>query len=249
MPGPRLLVTRPEPAAAGFAKAAERLGFDPVLEPLLRYRATDVALPDLDAVQAVLATSAEGVRAFAARTARRDLPLYAVGGATAAAARTAGFRDVAAAEGDGRSLADLAAAELEPAGGPLLHARGADIAFDLAAALADAGFETIGVVLYAAEAADALSPATRRLIRAGGIEYAAFFSPRSSRTFVRLANEAELGPGLAGTTAAALSANVAAPLNDLPWRRVLTAERPDAASLLQTLAASLRETAPSNGAS
>ena len=49
---------------------------------------------DLDGVQALIATSANGVRAFAARDPRRSLPVCAVGDATARAASDAGFADV-----------------------------------------------------------------------------------------------------------------------------------------------------------
>ena len=45
----------------------------------------------LDGVQAILATSANGVRALARRTPRRDLPLFAVGPQTAARGAEAGI--------------------------------------------------------------------------------------------------------------------------------------------------------------
>ena len=60
----------------------------------LRPEATHASGPFLDGVQAVLFTSANGVRAFAAATTRRGFRAFAVGDATAAAARAAGFADV-----------------------------------------------------------------------------------------------------------------------------------------------------------
>ena len=66
---------------------AERMaarGHDVLLAPLLTTRLFDGPDIMLEEVQAVLATSANGVRALARRTARRDIPIFAVGSQTAA---------------------------------------------------------------------------------------------------------------------------------------------------------------------
>src|SRR5229473_1898951 len=93
----------------------------------------------LRGVQAVLFTSANGARAFARATARRDLAVIAVGDATARTARALGFADIASAGGDVGDLAALVAARLDPRRGALLHAAGSVVAGDLAARLRAAG--------------------------------------------------------------------------------------------------------------
>ena len=89
MTGPTLLITRPEEDARLFAEEAEAIGFAPVFEPLLRIEPLQAPqLPD-SAVQAVLFTSANGVRAFINAYGGLGCPAYAVGDATARAARDA----------------------------------------------------------------------------------------------------------------------------------------------------------------
>ena len=71
------------------------------------------------ALGAVLITSANGARAVAAHPRRGELtalPVLAVGQASAAAARAAGFADVTSADGDGGDLARLAATRFAGAG-------------------------------------------------------------------------------------------------------------------------------------
>ena len=68
---PRVLVTRPAADAAPLAERWRGLGFEPVTEPLLTIVPTDAAI-DLDGVQAGLLTSANGARALARATRRRD---------------------------------------------------------------------------------------------------------------------------------------------------------------------------------
>jgi uroporphyrinogen-III synthase len=195
--------------------------------------------PFLDGVQAALFTSANGVRAFAAATPRRDFRAFAVGDATAAAARDAGFTDVAGAGGAVEDLARLVIARLKPKDGALIHAAGSVTAGDLAGLLEAAGFAVRRAVLYEAAPSEALSPATRDAIVRGDIDAALFFSPRNAATFVRLATG--LDEGCKHMIAVALSATVAEKLAPLPWRRVAVASAPNEDALLAALDASLAE--------
>src|SRR5687768_7761156 len=126
----RVLVTRPLEEARQFAERLSAFGIEAVLTPLLSIEFLDAALPPLAGVQAFIATSANGVRALAARTAERALPLYAVGDATARAAQDAGFTTVSSAAGDSHDLAALLQRQLDPAHGRLLHVSGAETGGD-----------------------------------------------------------------------------------------------------------------------
>src|SRR4029077_17748920 len=86
----RLLITRPRADAEAFAQILRRRGHVAIVAPLMEVVPHDGPPLALDSVQAVLATSANGVRALAARAARRDVPLYAVGPQTAEAAEQEG---------------------------------------------------------------------------------------------------------------------------------------------------------------
>ena len=96
-PRPRVLVTRPSADAIPLAGELQRRGFDVLLQPLLRIETPDGPPLDLAGVQALLFTSANGVRAFARRSDVRTLAVYAVGDATAATAKAEGFQSVASA--------------------------------------------------------------------------------------------------------------------------------------------------------
>lgn len=120
----RVIVARPRAAAAAFAKLLARRGIDAVAAPVLEIapRAGVDVDGALAGAQAVLLTSANGARALAANTARRDVEILAVGDATAAAARGAGFRAARSVDGDAAALARFAAARLDAGAGPVVHA-------------------------------------------------------------------------------------------------------------------------------
>ncbi len=243
----RWLVTRPREEAERFAEAMRDRGLDPVIAPILEIEPVDPGPIDLGDVQAVLATSRNGIDAFARRVTRRDLPVLAVGDATAELARSLGFRDVASAAGDGADLADLARARLDPAGGVLLHPSGEDVARDLTALLA--GFTVRRIVLYRARPAAALPPAAVAALADPGLAGVVFFSPRTAKVFATLAARVELTHRLAGLTAVCLSPAVAQALDPSPWRAVRIADRPDSPSLLARLSdfPAEQETRTANG--
>jgi uroporphyrinogen-III synthase len=228
----RALVTRPIEDAEPLADALRARGIEPVIEPLLIIKPLPAALPALDGVRALLFTSANGVRAFAAASERRDPPVLAVGPSTADAARAAGFAQVESADGDVSALAERVAARVPPGEGKLLHVAGSAVAGDLSAQLAARGYAVERVALYEAVPADALSPAVADDLAAGRIDWVLLFSPRTAATFARLVRAAGRADALKRCAAVCLSAAVAEAVATLPWHTVRIATKPDQANLL-----------------
>jgi uroporphyrinogen-III synthase len=229
------LVTRPRPEADGLAAALAARGVESIVAPLIEIRYRDGVALDLADVQAVLCTSANGVRALAWASRERRLPLFAVGEATAACARAEGFAAVASAGGDVDALARLAAARLQPQDGRLLHAGGSEVAGDLVGALRRHGFDADRAILYEARPAAALSPQTLRALRNGELDFALFFSPRTAATFARLASAADVAGCCAAIAALSISAAADAEIGPLPWRERRVARHPTQAAMLETL--------------
>lgn len=235
----RILVTRPEPDASAFARELTAVGAEAVIAPLLEISFSEGRdpdfVPDLEGVQALLFTSANGVRALAKLGAVPGLPVLAVGDATAQAAKEAGFGDVASADGDVDDLARLVGERLDPAAGPLVHVAGSAVAGDLSGALTAVGFTVRREVLYAVEMAKNLPAAAADALRNGSVDGVAMFSPRTGAAFVSLVQQAGLETTCAKLTAYCLSANVKAAVRDLPWGAVRVAARPETAALVDAI--------------
>jgi uroporphyrinogen-III synthase len=231
----RALVTRPRADAALITAELKARGFEVLLEPLIEIAPRAGATLAFDGVQGLLATSANGVRALADKTTRRDLPLWAVGDATGAEARRLGFAQVESAAGDVTALASLVAARVDPKRGALLHAAGSVQAGDLTGSLESRGFTVRRAVLYDARPAEALSAELAAALRADRLDIALFFSPRTAAGFVRLARAADLGDSCGGMTGYALSGAVAQALDAHSWRALRVAHRPTQDALLAAL--------------
>jgi uroporphyrinogen-III synthase len=165
---------------------------------------------------------AEDVGAFRpiSRPTERALSVLAVGDATAAAAHEEGFADVRSAGGDAAALVALAKQALDPRGGKVLHISGMQVATDIAAALAEAGYTTERHIAYDAVATSALPPALHE-----PIDIVLFHSARAASAYLAL------GAPLAGRIAACLSPAVAEAARG-GWTRVVVSPAPRADALL-----------------
>ncbi len=226
----RLLITRAADEAERLAGNLGARGHDCAVAPLIDIVPRPGIRLDGEGVQAFLLTSANGARCLARATARRDLPVFCVGDATARAAAGLDFEDVHTAGGDVEALATLVAAHADPAGGRLVHAAAATLAGDLSGRLESAGFAVERVTLYDSIAATALPAAVSETLLGQGFDGVLFFSPRTAATFVTLARS--LGADLGAGTAYCLSAAVAAVVEPLGFGRVLVAARPTEADLI-----------------
>jgi uroporphyrinogen-III synthase len=208
----RVLVTRARDDALRTAATLRRMGHDPVLAPVLELRATGCPVPEGDWT-ALLATSAHAFPPVGPHLpqALRALPLFAVGTATAQAAREAGHATVVVGPGRAQDLAAALPASW-PAGSRLLYLAGRDRGPDLEQALAARGLDVLAVAVYEAVAATALADEARHALGDGGPLAVLHYSARSATILLRLALAAGLREAVARATHACLSQAVAEPL-------------------------------------
>jgi len=232
----RLLVTRPREDAASFAELLRARGHIPTIAPIMDVRPHDGPPIALEGVQALVATSANGVRALAHRTRKRNVPLYAVGPQTAEAAKSVGFKTVHSAEGDSAALVEFVADRADPAKGLLLHAAGAETAGRLRQALQAKGFKVETLVLYDAVPMSELPDNAKDALREGSLDGVLLFSPRSAKTFATLTTEAKLEAACGTLDAFCISAATAAALSPLSFARVSVAGAPNQDAMLALIA-------------
>lgn len=185
----RLLVTRPEPDATREAETLVGLGHEPVRSPLLEIEFLDDVPLALDGAQAIVITSRNALRALGTHPERDKavaLPLFAVGEATAWAARQLGFTEVTIGPGTGAGLPPIICREVHPDNGPLVHIGAEKVAFDLKGALEEDGFTLRRVILYRSHPVETLSEPVVAGLKDGDIDGVLLLSPRTARAFARL---------------------------------------------------------------
>ncbi|MSO71377.1 MAG: uroporphyrinogen-III synthase [Alphaproteobacteria bacterium] len=233
----KVLITRPAEEGAALATVLAARGIEALVEPLLSIQMLATPPLELAGVQAIAVTSANGARALgrAWPAGAPRLPIFAVGPASATAARAAGFTSVEAGTEDVAGLAKLIGAWLDPSAGSVLHVAGTTLAGDLAGLLAAAGFAARRDALYQANAASALSLEAHDALAQRELDAVLLFSPRTTAILVALLKAEGLTNACAGIDALCLSARVAEAASVLPFRRRRVAQVPTESALLALL--------------
>ncbi len=240
-----LIVTRPSEDAEKLVAALENQGHSAVSAPMIRIENLPAAeIPEAN-WQAIAVTSANSVRALAARSdlhRLQSIPVLAVGPSSAQAATQAGFTNVSSADGDLDALMKLAIQRLSPSEGPVLYPSGVTISGDLKSQLESNGYDCSRVPLYEAVATTQLSAELIGSIQQCQADGVVLFSPRTARIWAKCLAKADLIQAASRLTHWCLSNAIAAALHDeIPsWRaaqNVVTAPDPNENSLLQTIGA------------
>jgi uroporphyrinogen-III synthase len=227
----RILITRPEPGATETATRIAALGHSPVIAPLLSIIVADVRAPR--GVAATLLTSRNAVSGCP--PCLHDLPVFAVGTATATRAMEAGFSQVFDADGDATSLAIMVGEMLSPANGSLFLPTGQGQGRDLAASLRQRGYRVVRRIAYRAAGVPELPDSAAIPLCQGKLAAVMFFSGETSRHFVRLIQAAGLVETVRDIEAVSISERAAVALRQLPWRRISVAAKPNQDAMLVLL--------------
>jgi len=229
---PRVVwVSRAQPGAAATAARLAALGVAALIEPLLEVRRLDDTLIDLAGVSAIAFTSANAVAAFAERSPERSMRVFAVGDATATAARAARFASVLSAQGDVTALASALSTRKRELPGFILYPAAAEPAQDLAGALEAVGLKVRQVTLYETVTLEPSDALIAQLPELGGVLVHSAKAARALAAFLK----AHPAPSL---VAYCLSRQVARPLARAGLAAVLCADAPNETALLGLLGAS-----------
>jgi uroporphyrinogen-III synthase len=235
-----VLVTRPQPDNEMTASALRAAGFEVLLAPMLRFEPVSDHEGAGGRYGAVIVTSANALRAVPPDLAAiRSLPLFAVGGRTAEAARQAGFQTVAAADGDVAALRELivagARAKKLRKTHPLLYLAGADLAGDLAGELEAEGFHVVTRTTYRMVPVSKLPQQTIEAFAANAIKAVLHYSRRSARAFIDAARGAGVEISALATPQCCMSDSVAAVLREAGATQLAVARTADENGLFEAL--------------
>lgn len=237
-----MLVTRPEPDGQATLERLAALDIKALAAPLMTRQNLVARLPPAEGFAGIAVSSANTLRALAEMDALDPLlekPLFAVGDRTAHEARQLGFTAISTADGTLASLVTtIALARLT---GPVLYPAGRHQSGDLAHALAPHGLMVVTVPVYEMVAQPSLGDEIAAALakrRFGGV---LVYSRRTAEIFCSLA-----GPLLPAAhrrilPMLCLSENIAAPLLENQFSRVLLADHPSEEAMMALALAFARE--------
>lgn len=242
-----ILVTRPHSDNEATAEGLRARGHVVLFAPVLKFE--PVAFHDESEADynGIIVTSANAIRAVAPQLQNRELlqlPLFAVGEHTAAAARDAGFVRVIVAGGDAAALRDKvvqsARDKVVKKKSTLLYLAGADLSRDLGGELGAEGFNVVTQTTYRMAPVKHLPREVCEGFAAHGIGAVLHYSRRSARAFLEAARDEGIEISALAIPQCCLSETVAGVLREAGASQVLVAATPDENALFDALERALR---------
>lgn len=228
---PAIIVTRAEPDGASTAARIEALGVRALQAPLLQMQSVLFPVPDATKYDAVIFTSANGVKALEQSGQLAgfvDLPLFTVGDRTADVARQAGFTNIASADGNLEDLVALVQRELTQ--GRIYYPAAKHRSGDLATVLAP--IEVDSVICYEMVPATVLPDDIIALLNSGDACAILLYSRRTAEIFCDLVVDILPQDKRSNITALCLSENVAAPMVANHFTRIGLADYPSEEAMM-----------------
>lgn len=236
-----ILLTRPEPRLSAYADELGGMFEGRIIcikSPLLEIKPL-IAAPNIDDVQALLFTSANGVRTYSKlNELKPNVPCFCVGDKTAMEARTHGY-EAFSAKGGADELVQLAATVLDQHGGPIQYIRGMIATGEIASKLRIKGFTVDEHIIYEQRPL-ALNDDALNAFNQGDIDILPLFSPMTARL---LTDEIQQNPDWSTDQihAVFLSKNVQKNTKGLAFRSSSTLETPSADAMTAEIAKYLRQ--------
>ncbi len=234
----KILLTRPREQSEAIASEFRSEGIGVWIEPMLTIVPKLEASIDPSDYKALLVTSVNGAETLAKVTENRESVLYAVGEVTKASLIRNGFRNVCSANGNVEDLLETVAQRENPGSGKILHVGGDNLAGNLVERLRLRGFSASHFIIYRSVASEYLSNELISLLKGNKIDGVVFFSPRTAKVFVSLAEKASCEKALLSMTAFCLSASVCKAVQPRAWGHLVVSDRSTGPGLVSAVIAS-----------
>lgn len=239
----RVLITRPENRAGSTAAKLAELGHEVVSLPLFAPVGDEAALRQALATPhaAIAVTSAEAVRGLAdlgdSLAPHLDTPVFAVGRASARAARQTGFANVEVSTGGGPELARLVIDHFKeaPPALPILYLAGEKRMGRFEKILAENGFECVVAETYRMEPVTYSIEEQQTLLVDRKADAVMFYSRETANAFFELAIFAQSREAIGKTLFLCLSRNIAEAVPEELRTSAVVSDNPDEDELIDLL--------------
>lgn len=234
-----IVITRPLGDESILRDELLERGYHVIHEPLTsivllhnaRFEVEDALLAEPDAV---IVTSKHAVQALALLTQLRDVFLLCVGEATANVADQLGFERVSITGETVDHLIDYIL-ECYDEESKFLYVSGEYVSADISEALSVRAMNVERVVVYEATPSEALSDTLVEQVKRGQIDTFTFFSARTAKIFLSLAEKSGVMDSLKKMDAFCLSEAIAEVLSDSGWNKIYSSDKATLASMVSLI--------------
>ena len=215
-----ILFTRPLEDCHEMILKFQSLGHEISHLPLINIEGLKYEAPNYSEFKAIIFTSANAVKFLDIKNIDKKLKCFCVGSATEKKARSVGFQNVFAAEGNVNNLKELILQNFKPSEGKLIYISGEIISSDLDKELISSGYTIERLINYRANPIEKYDESFIEKLKLKMPEITYIYSQNSAINFLKVIKNYQLETLWMNTNLMCIGEKTSSILNEIKWKKI-----------------------------
>ncbi|MDA7470385.1 uroporphyrinogen-III synthase [Candidatus Pelagibacter ubique] len=215
-----ILFTRPLEDCHEMILKFQSLGHEISHLPLINIEGLKYEAPNYSEFKAIIFTSTNAVKFLDIKNLDKKLRCFCVGSATEKKARSAGFQNVFAAEGNVGNLKELILQNFKPSDGKLIYISGEIISSDLDKELISNGYTIERLINYRANPIEKYDENFIEKLKLKMPEITYIYSQNSAINFLKVIKNYKLETLWMNTNLMCIGEKTSSILNEIKWKKI-----------------------------
>ncbi len=215
-----ILLTRPLEDCYEMILKFQNLGHQISHMPLISIERINHENIDYSDFQGIIFTSSNAIKFLDLKKIDKRTKCFCVGNATEKKARSFGFQNVFAAEGNVNNLKEIIIQNFKTSEGQLIYVSGEIIASDLDNKLISEGFNIKRIVNYKAKPVEKLDEEFILKIKSKMPDIVYIYSQNSAENFLKIIKNYQLADFWMDTNLMCISEKTSSILNEIKWKKI-----------------------------
>lgn len=215
-----ILFTRPLEDCHEMILKFQSLGHEISHLPLISIEGLKYEAPNYSEFKAIIFTSANAVKFLDIKNIDKKLKCFCVGSATEKKARSVGFQNVFAAEGNVGNLKELILQNFKPSDGKLIYISGEIISSDLDKELISSGYTIERLINYRANPIEKYDESFIEKLKLKMPEITYIYSQNSAINFLKVIKSYQLETLWMNTNLMCIGEKTSSILNEIKWKKI-----------------------------
>ncbi|MDB4226694.1 uroporphyrinogen-III synthase [Candidatus Pelagibacter sp.] len=215
-----ILFTRPLEDCHEMILRFQSLGHEISHLPLINIEGLKYEVPNYSEFKGIIFTSSNAIKFLDIKNIDKKLKCFCVGDATEKKARSAGFQNVFAAEGNVNNLKELILQNFKLSEGKLIYISGEIISSDLDKELASSGHTIERLINYRANAIEKYDEGFIEKLKLKMPEITYIYSQNSAINFLKVIKNYQLESLWMNTNLMCIGEKTSSILNEIKWKKI-----------------------------
>jgi uroporphyrinogen-III synthase len=215
-----ILFTRPLEDCHEMILKFQSLGHEISHLPLINIEGLKYEVPNYSEFKGIIFTSSNAIKFLDIKNIDKKLKCFCVGDATEKKARSAGFQNVFAAEGNVNNLKELILQNFKPSEGKLIYISGEIISSDLDKELISSGYTIERLINYRANSIEKYDESFIEKLKLKMPEITYIYSQNSAINFLKVIKNYQLETLWMNTNLMCIGEKTSSILNEIKWKKI-----------------------------